>query len=213
MAVLQTDIFKLILSLPTPEVASERLVNCFSEPSTMPFIQRINDLAMAFQELVVSTPTDAEKFSKAISLFSKAPGLPQVPDTWKMDGQSTSSLCNELRKSLYEELKTAWNDWESFDSDEGPNAILPSHPYLTGSLFSAALARYDLGICAESLWNISNGLRLQGSRSEPNRKGKKMQLLAIGACIQLVSAGSKLYSSGNDRSGDEVLAALNPKTQ
>ena len=82
-----------------------------------------------------------------------------------------------------------------FDDDN--ETVNPTNTYSTNCLLSALSLKHDLAWCPAQYHEIKDGLIVQGN-------SWICELYVVGACIQLLTIGSKIVQDGMFYSGNEV---------
>ena len=91
-----------------------------------------------------------------------------------------------------------------FDLDKDTETFGPTNTYLITSLLSALSLKHKLTDCSDQYWHIENGLNVV------DHDFPILEVLVIGACIQLPIDGSEIVPEGKPffQSADEVATKL-----
>lgn len=146
------------------------LTDLLKTHSTLPAVQ---ELVTAYVEAVKANPSRGQFLASTLYKLghSTDPGLARL--TTALGGEPLWGIIND----------------ELFDSHhfrafyKGPTRWGPGNHHLLDSLLSALSMRHDLSITGNQLGAISEGL-------DADKNDKNAQEIVIGACIQLLLAGS-----------------------
>jgi len=180
------DLFRKAFGLsdPTPELLS--LIKAH------PTEAAVRDLLIAYILEAEENPSRAYALASVLVALRDSPDAPDIEDLERVDDYS-------LAVAFRVKLADLHSRYLIFDDDN--KTVSPTNTYLTNCLLSALSLKYDLAWCPAQYHEIKDGLIVQGN-SWTN------ELLVTGACIQLLTIGSKIVSDTAFYSGKEVLTKL-----
>ena len=169
------------LSDPTPALL--QLIKAY------PTADAIRDLLIFYIDAVEANPSRAYSLASVLVALRDSPDAPVI-----QDGSS-------LAEAFYNELDDLHSRGSVFDKDN--KTFGPTNTYLINSLLSGLSFKYNLTLSPTQYSYIEDGLNVDNNSSIG-------QLLLIGACIQLLTNGSRIVPTGEPfiRSANEVATKL-----
>ena len=176
------ELFSCAFTLSDPTPALLKLIKAHPTEAV------VRELLISYIEAVEDNP------SRAYPLASVLVALRDSPDAPVIRGFS-------LAETLYNELDDLHSQGSVFDKDN--KTFGPTNTYLINSLLSGISFKYNLTLSRTQYSYIEDGLNV-------DHASPICQLLLIGACIQLLTNGSKIVPTGKPfiRSADEVATKL-----
>ena len=168
------------LSDPTPELLS--LIKAH------PTEAAVRDLLIAYILEAKENPSRAYALASVLVALRDSPDAPNIEDLERVDDYS-------LAVAFRVKLADLHSRYLIFDDDN--KTVSPTNTYLTNCLLSALSLKHNLAWCPAQYHEIKEGLIVQGHSWTG-------ELLLTGACIQLLTIGSKIVSDRMFYSGKEV---------
>jgi hypothetical protein len=160
-----------------------------------PTADAIRDLLIFYIDAVEANPSRAYELVSVLVALRDSPDAPVI-----QDGSSQSSLAN----AFYDELDDLHSRGSVFDKDN--QTFGPTNTYLINSLLSGLSFKYNLTLSPTQYSYIEDGLNVHNNSSI-------CQLLLIGACIQLLTNGSRIIPTGKPFISSTNEVALKLKFQ
>jgi hypothetical protein len=179
------------LSDPTPALL--QLIKAY------PTADAVRDLLIFYIDAVEANP------SRAYALASVLVALRDSPDAPVILSDSSDAPFIQDSSTLAEAFDNELDDLHARGSvfDKDNKTFGPTNTYLINSLLSGLSFKYNLTLSPTQYSYIEDGLHVDDNSSI-------CQLLLIGACIQLLTNGSRIVPTGKPfiRSANEVLIKL-----
>jgi len=171
------------LSDPTPELL--KLIKAH------PTEAAVRDLLIYYIEAVEDNPPRAYALTSVVVALCESLDAPMI--------QGGFSLGEAFFIELHDLLPQGFD----LGSDKDSKKIGPTNLYLIACLLSGLSFKYNLTSSRDQYGEIRRGLHTHDNSSTP-------ELLVIGACIQLLTSGSKIVTTGKPfiHSADEVAVKL-----
>ena len=149
----------------------------------------VRELLISYIEAVEDNPSRAHELTSVLVALRDSPDAPTI-----QGGSSLTEVFHDELDSLHAEESVL---------DKHNKTFGPTNTYLINSLLSGVWFKYNLTSSRMQYSNIEDGLIV-------NHDLSIRQLLLIGACIQLLTNGSKIVPTGEPfiRSADEVATKL-----
>ena len=149
----------------------------------------VRELLVSYIEAVEDNPSRAHELASVLVALRDSPDAPTI--------QGGSSLA----EAFHDELDSLHSEGSVFDKHN--KSFGPTNTYLINSLLSGVSFKYNLSSSRMQYSNVEDGLNVNFDLSI-------RQLLLIGACIQLLTNGSKIVPIGEPfiHSADEVATKL-----
>ncbi|KAF8972517.1 hypothetical protein BDZ97DRAFT_838158 [Flammula alnicola] len=178
------EIFRDALSIPDP---APTLLNLIKEHPTYP---AVSDLLFYYTEVAGEQPSRANALATALITVRDAPDAPII------QANGLAGLFSRKLADLHS---------RGFELDDDAKEFGPSNAFLTTSLLSGLSFKHKLTSSSDQYGNIVDGLDAVAGSSAYNP-----EVLVVGACIQLLTAGSSIIPAATSyiKSVDEVVSKL-----
>lgn len=163
-----------------------------------PQLPTITLLVYVYMDLVAESPTQIYKYADALASVRKS--------------KITVAGGDRLGNPAQENIRHAFNDvfvgFHSFDLDNVKDkSVTPSNEFLVASLISAVSMMYTFCDSPAQVGALLRGLHYDDENYGDDVSSR--EILVLGACLQLLVAGSYLYGpKGTDVGRVDVLGAL-----
>jgi hypothetical protein len=163
-----------------------------------PELQTITDLVLVYMELVAESPTQIYKFAESLASVRQS--------TITVAGYDR--LGNPAQQNIGHVFNDVFVGFHSTDlNDVKDKSVTPSNEFLIASLISAISMKYRFCDSPAQVGGLTRGLQYDDESYGDDVSSR--EILVLGACLQLLVAGSYLYGpTGTDVGRVDVLGAL-----
>lgn len=163
-----------------------------------PVLPTITDLVYVYMSLVAESPAQIYKYTEALASVRKS----------KITVGGGDRLCNPAQQNIGHAFNDVFVGFHSFDLDDvNDKSVTPSNEFLVASLISAVSMTCTFCDSPAQVGALLRGLHYDDENYGDDVSSREIRVL--GACIQLLVAGSYLYGPrGTDVGRVDVLGAL-----
>ena len=195
----QTDArIRAALTLPEPSSTASALLELFKE---QPSSENVSWLADLFKSFTIENPTHILFLARSLVLLRDSADIPDINKNDYYGNPCQEKFKYSLSSYLYDLIYPAIT--------KRPCEITPSNGCFIASLMSATLLKLDLCVSAMQVTIVANGIQLPASDYKRKIPPPEREVAAIGACLQLLIAGTIYNVSSQINHGREhVLPRL-----
>ena len=183
--------------------------SAFKQPDPTPYLLKliesnpelptIADLVFVYMDLVAESPKQIYKYAEALASVRKS--------TITVAGGDR--LGNPAQQNIGHAFNDVFVEFHSTDLDDvNDKSVTPSNEFLVASLISAVSMLYKFCDSPAQVGGLLRGLHFDDEKNYADDVSSR-EILVLGACLQLLVAGSYLYGpKGTDVGRVDVLGEL-----
>ena len=176
-------------SLPDPPVAASALLALVRQEPTADTVAELPEL---YADLAAEDPRRVDSLTRALVLLRHADDIPTISKNDPRGRPYQEKFIVVLDLFLHDMISSILSP--SIDDDEP--IVAPTHPFLVGSLLAASATKHDLITSSSQIGAVALGIRLPSADYENYVEPELRELSSIGACLQLLVAGSAYKDQG-----------------
>jgi len=189
------------LSLCEPVMAASSLLDAIKQKPDAETIAWVTEL---YELLAIDNPSRADVLTQSLVLLRDSPDIPTIVKNDPKGNPYQESFDIVLNIFLYDVLSAAI---------AGPSsdlvAIVPTNSFLVGSAISAAATKQGLCASAAQIGAVARGIHFPGSEYELYSDPEAWEASSLGACLQLLIAGSIFCNDGQiGRNKEQLLPSI-----
>jgi hypothetical protein len=188
------------LSLSEPAIAAASLLHIVKQKPTA---RTVAWLAELYEELAIENPIRTDALTQSLVLLRDSPDIPTIVKHDSKEGPYQESFRVVQSLFMYDVLSGAL---VGVNSD---SAIEPTNSFLVGSIMSAAATKQRLCCSAAQIGAVALGIQFPGTEYQKYCDPEALEASSLGACLQLLIAGSVFCNSGQlGRNKEQLLPSL-----
>ncbi|KIM39493.1 hypothetical protein M413DRAFT_415414 [Hebeloma cylindrosporum] len=189
------------LALPDPVTAVSCLIHVVQQ---QPYAETVACIADTYESLASVNPSGADCLAQTLVLLNESPDVPNIAKHAPRRNPDQGTFSETLNLFLYEVISAAIAEPTS-----DPAAIAPTNPFFVGSVISASAVKYGLFASAAQIGAVALGIHFPGIEYQLYSGPEAYEELALGACLQLLIAGSVFSDIGQlGRNKGQLLPSL-----
>jgi hypothetical protein len=188
-------------SSPEPTIAAASLVHLVKQ---QPTAETVAWLAELYESLAAHSPSRADTLAQSLVLLRDSADIPTIAKNDPSGKPYEESFAVVLNLFLHEVISSAIS---------GPSsdliAIAPTNAFLVGSVISAAARKHGLYTSSAQIGAVARGIHFPESNYQLYTSPDAREVSSLGACLQLLIAGTSLCEDGQiGRSREHLLPSI-----